>query len=54
MDYDFWDDRTMELCCEEGIHPCQGCCDFKDDECMSHGACAVNNQKCVDKKKDEG
>ena len=45
MDYNFWDDRTIELYEGEGIHPCQGCHDFLDGECMSHGACAVNNKE---------
>lgn len=40
MDYNFWDDRTYALYCEEGIHPCAGCCDFNGDECISKGACA--------------
>ena len=39
-DYNFWDDREIEEYYSEGNHPCYGCSDFKDDECISNGACA--------------
>lgn len=48
MDYNFWDDRTIELYYEEGVHPCYGCCDFRDGECLSNGGCAQDKQDAVD------
>ena len=39
-DYNFWDDRELEEYFCNGNHPCSGCADFKDDECISNGACA--------------
>lgn len=48
MDFNFWDDRTMELYTEEGIHPCSGCCDFMDGECISKGGCATSEEDPID------
>ena len=35
----FWSDYEIEQYYEEGIHPCSGCADFVDDECVSFGGC---------------
>ena len=43
-DYNFWDDRTIEVYHSDGIHPCYGCCDFLDGECVSNGACASGSE----------
>lgn len=42
MDFgiNWWDDRTIELYNSESEHPCYGCRDFVDGECISNGACA--------------
>lgn len=50
MDFNFWDDREVELYAEEGVHPCYGCCDFMDGECLSNGACATVKE--IKKEKD--
>ena len=39
MEYNWWDDRELELFHSENNHPCYGCLDFIDGECISHGAC---------------
>ena len=39
MDYNWWDDRTVEESDKETNHPCYGCIDFMDGECLSQGAC---------------
>ena len=43
MDYNFWDDRTHEL----EINPCDGCLDYQDGECVSNGACGVDNNMAL-------
>lgn len=47
MDFgvDWWDDRTIEQYNSEHDHPCYGCCDFVDGECISNGACASGGEK---------
>lgn len=39
MDFNFWDDRTIETYNANCIHPCYGCCDFVDGECVSNFSC---------------
>ena len=47
MDFgvDWWDDRTIEQYNSEHDHPCYGCCDFVDGECISNGGCASGEEK---------
>ena len=40
MDVDFWDDRTLELYDSPTEHPCYGCIDFFNGDCISNGACS--------------
>lgn len=41
FDYNWWDDRTVEEYNSYSIHPCYGCLDFIDGECVSNGACGA-------------
>lgn len=46
MERNWWDDRTMEDYSDDEInHPCYGCADFMDGECLSNGACGAKHEK---------
>ena len=43
-----WDDRYKEI--DENIHPCKGCEDYIDGECISKGGCGnCVHLSCVDR-----
>ena len=44
MDYNWWDDRTVEEYNKETNHPCYGCKDFFDGECISNGGCGSDER----------
>lgn len=39
MEYNWWDDRTVEQYNSITSHPCYGCKDFDGEDCTSDGAC---------------
>ena len=43
MEYNWWDDRTLEL----DNNPCIGCEDYQDNHCISNGGCGK-----IDKEED--
>lgn len=45
MDLNFWDDRITELFYSDSLHPCSGCRDYCDGECLSNGACGRDEKK---------
>lgn len=44
FDYNWWDDRTVEDYNSEISHPCYGCEDFVDGECISNGGCGESEE----------
>jgi len=44
MDYNWWDDRTVEEYNKETNHPCYGCKDFFDGECVSNDGCGTDER----------